>query len=121
MDDQPLIREVAKAMLEELGFQADCAENGRDAVELYRTRREEGDPFAAVIMDLTIPGGMGGKEAIALIRQIDPQVKAVVSSGYATDPIMAGFREYGFSAVLCKPYRLEDLRRVLATLLGSAP
>jgi PAS domain S-box-containing protein len=117
MDDQLAIREVATAILEELGFQAECTENGRDAVDLYQKGLEEDRPFAAVIMDLTVPGAMGGKEALALLRRIDPQVKAIVSSGYAADPVMAEYREYGFSAVLCKPYRLADLGRVLRDLL----
>jgi two-component system cell cycle sensor histidine kinase/response regulator CckA len=103
-------------MLEELGFKSECTENGDEAVDLFRKRKEEGIPFSFVILDLTIPGGAGGKEAITSLLQIDPNVKAVVSSGYSTDPIMASYRDYGFSAVLSKPYRLQDMDRVFQEL-----
>ena len=117
MDDEEMVREITKSMLEEFGYLVECAENGSEAVELYRRRSDEGTPFAAVIMDLTIPGGIGGKEAITSLIQIDPNVKTIVSSGYATDPVMANYREYGFSGVLSKPYRLQDMSRVLQELL----
>jgi two-component system, cell cycle sensor histidine kinase and response regulator CckA len=118
MDDEEPVREAAYAMLEELGYLAECAENGNAAIDLYRQRKEEGTPFTAVIMDLTIPGGMGGREAIASLLKIDPDVKAVVSSGYSTDPVMADYRKYGFSAVLGKPYRLQEMSKVLQELLN---
>jgi signal transduction histidine kinase/ActR/RegA family two-component response regulator len=117
MDDDEMVREILIESLEELGYLVECTENGSAAVELYRKRQEEGTPFAAVIMDLTIPGGIGGKEAISSLIQIDPHVKAIVSSGYATDPIMANCREYGFSGVLSKPYRLQELNKILQELL----
>jgi PAS domain S-box-containing protein len=117
MDDEEPVREALQAMLDELGYMAECAENGVEAVDLYRKRKEEGTPFAAVILDLTIPGGVGGKEAITALLKIDPDVKAVVSSGYSTDPVMANYLEYGFSAVLTKPYLLQDMSRVFKELL----
>ena len=117
MDDEEPVREALQAMLDELGYTAECAENGAEAVDLYRKRKEEGTPFAAVILDLTIPGGVGGKEAITALLKIDPDVKAVVSSGYSTDPVMANYLEYGFSAVLTKPYLLQDMSRVFQELL----
>ncbi|HTP66593.1 MAG TPA: PAS domain S-box protein [Geobacteraceae bacterium] len=116
MDDEEPVRETVKAILEELGYRVECASDGSEAVELYSRRRMEGTPFAAVILDLTVPGGVGGKEAIALLRSIDPEVKAVVSSGYSTDPVMANYREHGFSAVLCKPYHVGEMSRVLQEL-----
>jgi CheY-like chemotaxis protein len=116
MDDEEAVREILHDMLEELGFRSECAKNGDEAVDLYRKRKEEGIPFSVVILDLTIPGGVGGKEAISALLQIDPNIKAVVSSGYSTDPIMASYREYGFSAVLGKPYRLQDMDRVFQEL-----
>lgn len=119
MDDEEAVRCVVQASLEELGYSAICVEDGHAAIELYRRGKTEGNPFVAVILDLTVPGGMGGKEALPLLKEIDPQVKAIVSSGYASDPVMAAFREYGFSAVLRKPYRLEDLSKVLKDLLLS--
>jgi two-component system, cell cycle sensor histidine kinase and response regulator CckA len=117
MDDDPLIREVAQAMLEQLGYSADGVADGEAAVERYRTSREQGEPYAAVIMDLTVRGGLGGKEAVRLLLEVDPEVKAVVSSGYSADPVLASCREYGFSAVLAKPYNRHDLARVLQELL----
>ena len=120
MDDEEPVREILHDMLEELGFKSECTENGAEAVDLYRKRKEEGIPFSVVILDLTIPGGVGGKEAITALLQIDPNVKAVVSSGYSTDPIMASYRDYGFSAVLSKPYRLQDMDRVFQELRLSS-
>lgn len=117
MDDEETVRSIAQASLEELGYQAEVTADGSAAIELYRQRKAEGSPFDAVILDLTVPGGMGGKEAIAMLQQIEPEVKAIVSSGYSSDPVMAEYQHYGFSALLRKPYRLEELSKVLADLL----
>jgi CheY-like chemotaxis protein len=119
MDDEAEVRNIVQASLEELGYSVACAGDGRAAIELYRRRMADGHPIGAVILDLTIPGGMGGKEALSHLKEIDPLVKAIVSSGYASDPVMAHHREYGFSAVLSKPYRLEELSKVLHDLLRS--
>jgi nitrogen-specific signal transduction histidine kinase/ActR/RegA family two-component response regulator len=118
MDDEAPVREIAKAMLESLGYTAECVSNGDAAFRLYQERQEEGISFAAVILDLTIPGGCGGKEALVRILETDPSAKAVVSSGYAEDPVMAQYQDYGFSAVLGKPYRLQDMSNVMKELLG---
>lgn len=114
MDDDENIREVASKMLQHLGCEVDTARNGEEAIGLYFKAKEEGDPFDVVIMDLTIPGGMGGKEAIGKMRALDPTIKAIASSGYATDPIMASFREYGFSGVIPKPYKIGELSEILS-------
>jgi PAS domain S-box-containing protein len=119
MDDEEVVREIAQAMLIELGYMVECAKNGSEAVDIYRKRMEEGTPFSAVIMDLTIPGGMGGKEAINLLLKNDPNVKAIVSSGYSTDPVMASYRDYGFVAVLSKPYLLQEMSTILQDCLYS--
>ena len=119
MDDEEDIREISESMLGEIGYTVESAENGTEAVELYRKRRNEGNPFSAVILDLTIPGGMGGRETIERLLEIDPYIKAIVSSGYSNDPIMANFRDYGFSAVLVKPYRFQQLSSVLQDLLAE--
>ena len=79
---------------------------------------QAGSPYRAVIMDITIPGGMGGKEAIKYLYEIDPQVKAIVSSGYANDPVMAEYKDYGFAGVLAKPYTLDALEDVLMMVFG---
>jgi len=118
MDDDPAVRQVVRTMLRRLGYRAEEAGHGLEAIRLYQSAREAGDPFDVVILDLTVPGGLGGKEAVARLRAYDPQVKAVVSSGYSDDPVMAHHQEYGFRAVVEKPYRLEDLSRVLAQVMA---
>lgn len=119
MDDEELIRNVSTAMLKQLGYEVHTANDGEEAITLYLQAKKEGRPFHLLIMDLTVPGGMGGKEAIAHLRQLDPQVKAVVSSGYANDPIMANFSEYGFCGVVPKPFSLQDLSSLLQVILDS--
>ncbi len=113
MDDEELVLEVAGDILRELGYEAETATDGATAVELYRKAKDCGQPFDAVIMDLTIPGGLGGKETIQQLVQIDPEVKAIVSSGYSNDPIMADFGEYGFSGVVAKPYSISQIAETL--------
>jgi len=113
MDDEEMVRETAGEMLRFLGYETDFARDGAEAVEMYRRAMADGNPYGAVIMDLTIPGGMGGEKAVGKILEIDPRARAVVSSGYATDPIMADFRRWGFSGVVPKPYKMEELSRVL--------
>ncbi|MFA5110401.1 MAG: PAS domain S-box protein [Desulfobaccales bacterium] len=117
MDDDEMVREVLGRMLIRLGYEADFAGDGTRALEKFVRAKETNQPFDAVILDLTIPGGMGGKEAIQGLRKIDPQVKAVVSSGYSEDPIMANFREYGFTEVIAKPYRVAELSKILQKVI----
>lgn len=116
MDDDESVLSVAAEMLRVFGFDPELAHDGEEAIERYREAQRTGRPFSLVIMDLTIPGGMGGKEAIAVLREIDPKVRAVVSSGYSNDPIMSNYRDYGFMGIVAKPYRLEELRRMLQGL-----
>lgn len=117
MDDEEAIRELAGQMLMQLGYAVESACDGTEAIALYSKAKDTGQPFDAVIMDLTIPGGMGGKEAMRRLRELDPQIKAIVSSGYSTDPIMANFRHYGFRGVVVKPYNLDDLSTALHRVL----
>ncbi len=117
MDDEPMVREVLGAMLERLGYECTGARDGLEAIEFYRQARAEGRPYCAVIFDLTIAGGMGGKEAIEHLLAIDPEVKAIVSSGYSDDLIMADFKRFGFSGVLTKPYKIMGLSQVLNQVL----
>jgi CheY-like chemotaxis protein len=120
MDDEEIIRNVIKKMLEMMGYQVECASGGVEAIEMYEKAGQSLYPFDAVIMDLTIPGGLGGKEAIQRLLKIDPQAKVVVSSGYSNDPIMANFEKYGFKGVVTKPYRMDDLGRTLHNVLTVA-
>ena len=118
MDDDRTIRAIAQGILIEAGYTVEFAEHGGEALELYQKRKKQGIPFFAAILDLTIPGGIGGKETMERLLQIDPEVRAVVSSGYSNDPVMANFRDYGFRAVLSKPYRSQEMSKVLWELAG---
>ncbi len=114
MDDEEMILKVGKRMFEHLGFSVTCVKNGEAAAEEYRIAKSSGRGFDLVVMDLTIPGGMGGKEAAFLIKEFDPSAKMMVSSGYSNDPVMANYTEYGFCGVLVKPYNLNDLQNILS-------
>jgi CheY-like chemotaxis protein len=96
-----------------------CVADGADVVNRYRQAQSEGSPFLLVIVDLTVPGGMGGREAIAQVRSFDPHVRAIVSSGYSSDPVLANYRDYGFKGVAAKPYEMNDLSRVLRDVLAE--
>ncbi len=117
MDDEEEVRNTTGDVLKRLGYSVEFADDGMRAVELYGRAMKDGGQFDAVIMDLTVPGGMGGKEALLKLMEIDPDVKAIVSSGYSNDPIMADFRKHGFKGVVTKPYRIRDLGETLSTIL----
>jgi CheY-like chemotaxis protein len=117
MDDEKFIRELAIQMLSEIGYEVSVANDGNQAIEMYRQAQKSRDPFDIVIMDLTVPGGMGGKEAIRKLKKLDANVKALVSSGYSNDPVMSNFRDYGFQGVVKKPYRIQDMSDALWTVL----
>ncbi len=118
MDDELCVRETAREMLEYIGCEVVEASTGYEVLERYEEERRRGAPFDAVIMDLTIPGSMGGLETLGQLRGLDPEVKGLVSSGYANDPIMAHYRDYGFVGVVPKPFKIEELRATLARVLG---
>jgi len=120
MDDQQIMRAMVGRMLTSLGYEVVVAGEGDEAVELYKKARESGRPFDAVILDLTVPGGMGGEEAVRKLHEIDPDVKAIVSSGYANDPIMSEYREHGFRGVVAKPYEMKELSETLAHILHES-
>ena len=119
MDDELPIRTLATLLLERVGCTASTAADGAEAIELYEAARRRGEPFDAVVMDLTVPQGMGGKEAIRRLKALDPGVRAIVSSGYSHDPVMANFRDYGFSGVVPKPYSGDDLAAALEEMLAA--
>lgn len=119
MDDEAMIREVGGELLEYLGYRADLARNGEEALEMYRSLMGSGEPIDVVILDLTIPGGMGGEETMRRLLELDSEVKAIVCSGYSNDPVMARYYDYGFKGVLSKPFNIEDLSAKLRDIMRS--
>jgi PAS domain S-box-containing protein len=115
MDDDADVRQIAAQMLQELGFEVVVAADGAEALAIYRAARERPEEFAFVVLDLTVPGGMGGVACAAELRQLDPDVRLVVASGYSVDPVMAHPEEHGFTAVVAKPFGLDALREALRT------
>jgi CheY-like chemotaxis protein len=120
MDDEEMLRFLAKQMLTRLGYEAELAKNGDEAIELYKTAASSSEPFDAVILDMTVPNGMGGQEAVLALLDMDPDVKAVACTGYLEDPVMSSPQEYGFSSVLAKPFLKKDLGVTLEKLLIDA-
>lgn len=120
MDDDEMVRDVLSKMLTSLGYEVEPARDGAAALALYARARDNGSPFAGVILDLTVPNGLGGKETMARLLRLDPQVKALVSSGYSDDPIMAEYQKYGFAGVIAKPYKISELGKVLKKCLAGA-
>jgi PAS domain S-box-containing protein len=119
MDDDPMIRDLAGEILWHLGYEAEFATDGKEAIALYRKSMKSAKPFDAVILDLTVRGGMGGKETIQKLIAIDPDVKGIVSSGYSDDPGMTDFKQFGFCGVVAKPYTLKELGEKLSQVLKS--
>ncbi|MCL6620646.1 MAG: response regulator [Syntrophobacterales bacterium] len=117
LEDDPQVADVARRMLEHLGYQVECVPEGGQALTAYRQAQTRGSPFDAVILDLTVPGGMGGKEAVEKLRELDPRVVAIVTSGYAEDPILTHYERYGFRGVLKKPYRVQEMANLLRRVL----
>jgi PAS domain S-box-containing protein len=113
MDDDERIIELVTNMMEHLGYDVECARNGEKAIEIYRQAKETGKTFDAVILDLTVQGGMGGDQAVKKLLELDPGVKAVISSGYIDDPILTDCRKYGFVSSIAKPYKMEQLKELL--------
>ena len=120
MDDEEIIRDTAGSMLTTLGYEVDCAKDGAEAINLYKKAQLEREPFALIIMDLTIQGGMGGKEAILKLREIDPDVRGIVSSGYSEDALMSDYKKHGFSAVIAKPYKLAELSKIVQKVISKS-
>ncbi len=118
MDDEDYIQKIAGQMLKHLGYEAVFSSRGEEALKLYEEAMNNGKVFDAVMMDLTIPEGMGGEEAIGKFRELDPNVKAIISSGYSNDPIMSDYQKYGFSGIVTKPYKLQQIKEILQEVLN---
>jgi two-component system cell cycle sensor histidine kinase/response regulator CckA len=113
MDDEEMIRDLGQRILSRLEYDPELAADGNEAIEMYRKAMDSGNPFEIVILDLTVKGGLGGKDAAKKILKMNPHAKVIVSSGYSNDPVMIKFREYGFIAALPKPYKIKDMINVL--------
>jgi two-component system cell cycle sensor histidine kinase/response regulator CckA len=120
IDDEEAIRALVEFTLERLGYQVTQAESALEGVEIYRQKLEAGERFDAVILDLTLPGGMGGKEALKKLIEIDPTVNAIVSSGYAMDATMSRYQDYGFRGVIAKPYEAAELGKIVHEVIASS-
>jgi signal transduction histidine kinase/CheY-like chemotaxis protein len=119
MDDEESIRTIAETILQRIGLEPVSVTDGGAAVREFSLAQHNGQPFELVILDLTIPGGMGGREAMELIRKLDADVPAIVSSGYSSDPVLANFEAYGFQAIVPKPYEISQLTEVIQKLLAN--
>ena len=117
MDDESYIRTLVSKMLEKMGYTVTPAQDGSEAIRLYQESFGANRPYDAVILDLTVPGGKGGRETIKSLREIDPNVRAIVSSGYSNDPIMSDFRRYGFCQAVKKPFQLQELSEAMKSVL----
>jgi nitrogen-specific signal transduction histidine kinase/ActR/RegA family two-component response regulator len=118
MDDEEPVQEVVRVMLEEMGFEVVTVGDGARMLEAYQQARMREEPFDVVIMDLTIPGGMGGEEAIAHLLRLDPDVRAIVASGYSNDPVMAEYRKHGFRGMVAKPFGYDDLVKAMKAVMA---
>jgi CheY-like chemotaxis protein len=117
MDDDESVRAVCSDIVSILGYDVDCTSDGEELIGLYKEALENNIRVDAVILDLTVPGGMGGEMAIKQLKEIDSNVVAIVSSGYSNDTVMSAYKEYGFSAIIAKPYRVEEVEEVLSSLI----
>jgi len=119
MDDEAAIRNSTEEILFYLGLEAIVAKDGEEAIAVYQNHMASGDPIDVVIMDLTIPGGLGGKAAVKKVLELDPEAKVIVASGYSNDPVMANYRDYGFAGVINKPFQVDALHEVIHKVLGN--
>ena len=121
MDDEAPILKMAEKLMRRMGLRVRVGRRRKgQAIERYRAAKESGKPFDLVVMDLTIPGGMGGREAISVLRAYDPRVRAIVSSGYSSDLAMSDFRKHGFRGMVAKPYDVAELASVIRSVLSES-
>ena len=117
MDDDDEVREILKKMLEKLHIKVVSTNKGENTIEEYIQSIDDKAPFDLVILDLIVPDGMGGKETIDKLIEIDPGVKAVVCSGYSNDPVMSNYKDYGFKNVIKKPFTIDELKKIVISLI----
>lgn len=121
MDDDVIVRTVVETLLKKAGYSPIGVSNGTQTLEIYLEALSQKDPFLVIIMDLTIPGGMGGKETVKKLREIDPTAKVIAFSGYSNDPIFTDFKEFGFDGVLSKPFSIEEFMQTIESVLLVSP
>jgi len=119
MDDEPFVLRTVEGLLRRLGYEFVGAAHGQEAIQFYSEALQSENPFSAVILDLTIPGGTGGKDTVTALRKIDPGLRCVVTSGYSHDQVLSRYREYGFQEVLRKPYTLKEIGEILSRLVRA--
>ncbi|MBN2441810.1 MAG: response regulator [Spirochaetales bacterium] len=119
MDDEVLVRDVARKMLERLGYKVTEAHDGKEVIRIFTESLPHQNKFDLVIMDLTIPGGLGGDVTIKELRKINPEVKVIVASGYSNHPIMTDYKKFGFDGIVEKPFKLNELESILKGVLFS--
>jgi CheY-like chemotaxis protein len=117
MDDEEMILQVGGVMLRRIGYEVTTVKDGEAAVQEYTRARQEGRPYALVILDLTVPGGMGGRQAMDQLLKLDPAVRAIVSSGYSNDLVLSDYQAYGFRGMVSKPYEIADLAHTIERVL----
>jgi CheY-like chemotaxis protein len=120
MDDEEMIRKLLQNSLTEIGYRVELAGDGSEAIEKYIKAEKSGNPFAAVILDLTIPGGLGGKETIKKLLEINSNIIAIASSGYTNGPVMANYQEYGFRGTVSKPFHIADMEKTLHDVISTS-
>jgi CheY-like chemotaxis protein len=119
MDDEDAVRRVTSSFLMRLGYEVALAVDGGEAIEIYRRSMRDGQRFAFIILDLTVPGGLGGRETLESIREIDAGVIAIATSGYSNDPILSSPESYGFRAGLAKPYSRQEFLNLIGRVTGA--
>jgi CheY-like chemotaxis protein len=119
MDDEALIRQMGTAILRRQGYDVCTVSDGAEALHEFIKALQEGRPYALVILDLTIPGGMGGGQALEGLRKLDPEVKAIVSSGYSKDAVLSNYQAHGYQGMVSKPYSAEDLALAVDSVLSG--
>jgi PAS domain S-box-containing protein len=120
MDDEEIVRQVAKRTLKFMGYEnVDFAVDGAEVIEFFNKARSEGNPYTLIILDLTVPGGMGGEETMKELLKIDPEVNVIVSSGYSNEPVMSEYKKYGFKGAVIKPYTIEQLQKAIHSIMAK--
>jgi CheY-like chemotaxis protein len=118
MDDQEIVRETVSSLLEQLGHEIVMAADGVEAIDMYRKSFRSENHIDLLIMDLTVPGGMGGEKAVKEILKINPEARVLVTNGYSNNPVMANYSEYGFCAAVIKPFKLDEAKRAISKALA---